>query len=146
MTWVITTDDRLVNLDHVAVLTPTGSGGYQMLAADGRNLGVTNEDVFRATDIIVPATAGQEAWLITNFDGEIEARKRTVVAWTVSTLGVLPIIAGDPLGSNEEVLTIHADGGVERPEETTWSSIEKALESLRAEAVSRQRARKDKSA
>ena len=135
MTWVRAHElGKRVNLDHAASAKQTVKGEWQLFTADGRSLGVVDDDPFAAAARIVPATPGQQVWLVY---GGVESERRDVVAWKVNDDAALPIIAGEsPLGQ-PEILLIHPDGSVERPFGDNWESIDQATAAIRKELAER---------
>jgi hypothetical protein len=77
---------------------------------------------------LVPAAAGQEAIIVTTWsDGSepsVAVERIGVVAWGISRMAALPVIAGDAPSSNQVVLILHPDGRVADPFNQEWPSID----------------------
>ena len=145
--WVETKDSGWVNLALIGSARRLRNGEWQLVAPDGRNVGVVPERVDLDEMMIttlVPAPRGQEALSVYSWsDGPEEAQIRvervTVVAWRVCSMAALPIIAGDAPCSNQTILIIQPDGRITEPFNREWENIEGAKKDLLAEAVAERR-------
>lgn len=139
MKWLHTTNGGWINLDHVRTITTSPDGRtWRLFAADGEHLGTTSTYPDATFDALIPATAGQEAivfaWWGDNAGDPVPystADRRAVVAWQLTSVGTIPILAGDPCDSpNEVVLVLHPGGQVESVGDCTWDNLERAVEDL----------------
>ena len=142
--WVQTKNEGWVNLAFVANVRRLRDGGFSLIGPDGRGMGIVSEHVTLDEHLdteIIPASAGQEAYVIWTWieDGEAKGRavRAAVVAWRICSLAAIPIVAGEAPLMEESTLILHPDGRVAEPFNAEWQDIDAAL----AEFIEQERKR-----
>lgn len=137
--WIETLSGAKFNLDHAAEMRWSKEGHWLIIGPDGKVVAASEDEACREianpADLFVPATAGQEALLVSWYDGDEtpDIERRHIVAWQLSRLAngdvfaAYPVIAGDSPASNQAVFVLHADGSYEVVTETTLKTLDEVV-------------------